>query len=56
VIKPGDFTGDGILDTDDLPEFVDHLLEYANDRPCAADVNLDGFIDGMDVGEFVLSM
>jgi hypothetical protein len=53
TVKPGDFTGDGVGDDADIPIFVDHLLGNQNSRPCAADLNLDTFIDGLDVLAFV---
>ncbi|HKQ47971.1 MAG TPA: S8 family serine peptidase [Phycisphaerae bacterium] len=53
TVAPGDFNGDGVLDVLDIPEFVDHLLDVSNTRPCAADVNLDTFIDGLDAQAFV---
>lgn len=56
MVKPGDFNGDGLVSDIDIPSFVDHLLGVMNTLPCAADVNLDTFVDGLDVQEFVDSL
>jgi hypothetical protein len=56
AVVPGDFNGDGVLDDLDVPDFVDHLIDVLNTRPCAADVNLDTFVDGFDVQAFVDGM
>lgn len=53
-IHPGDFTGDGQVMTDDIPSFVDHLLRLDTTLDCAADVNLDTDIDGLDIEEFLI--
>ncbi|MEK6644707.1 MAG: dockerin type I domain-containing protein [Planctomycetota bacterium] len=55
TVKPGDFNGDGLADPLDLPDFVDHLLGVSNTRPCAADVNNDTFIDGLDAQAWIIS-
>ena len=52
-VKPGDFNGDGVTDTLDLPTFANHLLGLDNSHPCAADVNNDGNIDGLDVQAWI---
>lgn len=51
TVKPGDFTGDGIDGVADIPAFVDALL--GNSANCAADVNLDGTVNGLDAQAFV---
>ncbi|RIK66566.1 MAG: hypothetical protein DCC65_09445 [Planctomycetota bacterium] len=56
TVKPGDFTGDGLVTDIDVPMFVDHLLEVVATTPCAADVNLDGFNDALDVQAFIDSI
>jgi len=53
TVKPGDFTGDGLVTSADLPIFVQHLLNQSSARPCAADVDLNGVVDGRDVQSFV---
>jgi len=53
TVLPGDFNGDGIRDDADVSDFADHLLGILNVRPCAADVNLDGFMDGLDIAAWV---
>lgn len=56
TVRPGDFTGDGLVTTADLPEFVAHLLGQSTTRPCAADVNMDGQPDGLDIQAFLNSL
>jgi hypothetical protein len=56
TVKPGDFNGDGLLTIADVTPLVNHLLGQDSSKPCAADVNLDGFIDGRDVQAFVNGM
>jgi len=53
TVRPGDFNGDGLLTAIDVPPFVDVLIGASTTTACAADVNLDGFIDGLDVQAFV---
>lgn len=55
TVKPGDFNGDGLADSLDLPDFVNHLLGLSNTRPCAADVNGDTFVDGLDAQAWIIS-
>lgn len=45
----GDVNGDGLVDVDDLPAFVEKTLRPWGLGVCAADVNEDGFVDGRDV-------
>ncbi|MCK6485156.1 MAG: matrixin family metalloprotease [Phycisphaerae bacterium] len=56
TVRPGDFTGDGLVTSADLPEFVAHLLGQSTTRPCAADVNMDGQPDGQDIQAFLNSL
>lgn len=56
TVAPGDFNCDGVLNDLDIPDFVDHLLEVLATRPCAADMNVDTFIDGLDAQPFVDGM
>jgi len=53
TVLPGDFNGDGVLDELDIGPLVDHLLGFDNSRPCAADVNFDSAIDGLDVAAWI---
>jgi glucose/arabinose dehydrogenase len=52
--RKGDINGDGVINLDDLPLFLDVLLciTPASD-PCPADLNDDGQIDGNDIHAFV---
>lgn len=52
-VKPGDFTFDGQVTSSDLAPFTNHLLNLSNTRPCAADVDLNGVVDGRDAQAFV---
>lgn len=45
----GDFNGDGVLNDLDIPQFSDHLLGLDVSRICAADVNGDLAVDGLDL-------
>ncbi|MEK6642343.1 MAG: matrixin family metalloprotease [Planctomycetota bacterium] len=49
TVLVGDFNGDGVLNDLDLPQFVDHLLGLDVSRVCAADVNGDLAVDGLDL-------
>jgi hypothetical protein len=51
---PGDTNGDHSTNTDDIPSFVDALLNGPTDlyASCAADMNLDGLLDGNDIQSF----
>jgi len=54
---PGDITGDGAVDAQDVADFVGTLLDgppWLPDELCAADLNQDGQIDGDDVPPFIL--
>jgi hypothetical protein len=50
----GDFDGGGVGDTD-LPVFVSILLAPGTPQDCIADMNNDGFVDGLDVQLWVLA-
>jgi photosystem II stability/assembly factor-like uncharacterized protein len=53
-VKPGDFNGDGLTDDVDLGPFVACLLDPPNcSLNCAADVNNDTNIDGLDAQGWV---
>lgn len=55
-VKPGDFNGDGLTDVTDLTPFVACLLDPPNcSLNCAADVNNDTFIDGLDAQAWINS-
>lgn len=53
TVRVGDFDGDGLLTPNDIQTFTDHLTGVDNSRPCAADVNGDTLIDGLDVAAWV---
>lgn len=53
TVRLGDFDGDGLVDVTDVPAFIDHLLGVSTTTNCAADMNADTFIDGLDVQSFV---
>lgn len=53
---PGDFSGDGQLDSADVPPLVDHLLGLDSSNPIAADVNLDMTLDGEDAVAFAAGL
>jgi len=54
----GDVDGSGIVDTSDIPEFVNVLLNGPADpdQACRADANEDAVVDGLDIDAFVLSL
>src|SRR5262249_32005537 len=54
ICLPGDTNGDHVTDVNDLPSFVDALLNGTTDfyAMCAADLNQDGKIDGADIQSF----
>lgn len=56
TVKPGDFTGEGIVDLSDLAAFVNDLLLDVPFQTCPGDVNLDGRVDGLDVDAFVRAL
>lgn len=55
--KPGDVNGDNVVDDDDVPFFVFVALQpdlfVGSDEFCAADVNVDLSVDGLDVQYFL---
>ncbi|MCB9855404.1 MAG: hypothetical protein H6818_06910 [Phycisphaerales bacterium] len=54
---PGDADGDGAIDTDDIPGFVNSLLEQTGPAPaCPIDMNNDGRIDGLDIQPFLFAL
>lgn len=53
-ILAGDMDCSGMVDTDDIPEFVQQVL--SGWLSCQADLNLDGNVDGLDVQSFVDAM
>lgn len=53
TVLPGDFDGDGARDVADIGSFIAHLLGTSVSQTCAADVNLDGDLNGADVQAFV---
>lgn len=55
-VTPGDFDGDGLVTTADIPDFVDHLIGELGTTPCAMDVDLGGLGDGLDVQYFIDAM
>ncbi|MCZ6816917.1 MAG: hypothetical protein O7F76_09535, partial [Planctomycetota bacterium] len=53
----GDLDGSGMTDVDDIPPMVDLLLGRGNpDHECAADLNGDGVVNGLDIQFFVAAM
>jgi len=53
---PGDVSGDGVVDVDDVPGFVGILLatsEPSAEEQCAADIDNNDVVDGDDVNGFV---
>jgi len=52
---PGDLTGDGNVDGDDVQGFIDCLLAGATPCVCA-DLNNSGGMDAGDVGPFVTAL
>lgn len=53
TVRLGDFDGNGQLNYDDVPLFIDHLLGIDAFTPCAGDMNGDGNLDGLDIQGFV---
>lgn len=54
--KPGDVSGGGLVDMDDVGPFVMVLLDPGSASPddlCAADVNGSGLVNGQDIQDFV---
>jgi len=51
---PGDLTGDSTVAPDDIPPFVDALLQAT--APCAADTNRDNAVNGDDISPFVTAL
>lgn len=49
TVRVGDFNGDGLLNDLDIPQFSDHLLGLDVSRLCAADVNGDASVNGLDL-------
>lgn len=49
TVRVGDFNGDGVLNELDIPQFSDHLLGLDVTRLCAADVNGDASVNGLDL-------
>jgi len=47
----GDMDCSGIVDVDDIPAFVSHLL--SGTVSCDADMNSDGAVDGRDIAAFI---
>jgi hypothetical protein len=56
TVARGDFTGDGIVDLNDLPAFVNDLLLDIPFQTCPGEMNQDGRIDGNDIDPFVRAM
>jgi len=59
VVLPGDLTDDGLIDTDDVAPFVAVLLDSSGASQvtlCAADVNGDGDVNGIDIQAFCFAM
>ncbi len=54
--KPGDVSGDGLVDIGDIPSFTAVLLDpgaASADDFCAADTDEDGEVSGLDIRLFV---
>ncbi len=52
--KPGDVSNDGLVDINDTAPFIAVLLDpIPGDNFCAADINGDTNVDGLDVQPFV---
>lgn len=52
----GDIDSDGLVDANDAPMFVSLLLDSSSasdDEFCAADVNQDGAVDGLDIQRMI---
>lgn len=58
ICGDGDLNGDGFVDDDDVPIFVDTLLGLDTDAGHLdeADLSCDGAVDGLDVGPFVRAL
>jgi len=52
---PGDLTGDGLVNLDDVSRFTDHLVapDATEARHCNADINVDGRVDADDIQPFI---
>lgn len=53
TVALGDFDGDGVFGLSDVGPFVDHLLGLSSSSVCAADMDIDGDVDGDDIQLFV---
>lgn len=53
TVKLGDFDGDGLVNVNDVPYFIDHLIGNDTSSPCAGDMNGDTFLDGLDIQGWV---
>ncbi len=53
TVRPGDFDGDGLLTLTDVQPLADHLLGTDASMSCAADVDLNGDANALDVQPFV---
>lgn len=54
--RPGDVSGDGVINTNDLPQFIAALLDPQSVNAtelCAADTTWDSTVDGRDIQPFV---
>ncbi|HPF39181.1 MAG TPA: right-handed parallel beta-helix repeat-containing protein [Phycisphaerae bacterium] len=49
----GDMNGDGAADLDDLPAFIAKTLDPYGLGVCAADVNQDGAVNGIDIAALI---
>lgn len=52
-VRPGDFTGDGLVTAADIAPFVGVLVGSTTTNSCASDVNLSGSANGADIQTFV---
>jgi hypothetical protein len=53
TVALGDVNGDGRVDIDDTDALVNILLDISTTGQCAADLNLDGAIDGLDIDKYL---
>lgn len=53
VVTIGDFDGDGDVTVEDVPAFLEIVLNPVGLGVCLADVNGDGYADGLDVAAMV---